>query len=176
MHFGIKIMYPFIEINMSRNCLWLDAPRVWLTWMSLTNPVLGYHNTLPSSGCSYIWHYWKRKILHINIKSKNSRRYKIGTVTWRDFAPVSKSFSFPAGTPDVNTVHWNTHILSHSKSIAKGNMMVDLVSFHLVHVTNLLLNFGSMFPGSLGYFASQKRFHTNSKRKSSWCDVSTSKG
>jgi hypothetical protein len=45
-----------------------------------------------------------------------------------------------------------------------------------MYATYLLLNFGAMFPGGLGYFAPQKRFHIDSKGKSSWCDVSSPKG
>jgi hypothetical protein len=44
-----------------------------------------------------------------------------------------------------------------------------------MYVTYLLLNFVTMFPDGLGYFAPQKRFHINSKGKSSWCNVSSSK-
>jgi hypothetical protein len=45
-----------------------------------------------------------------------------------------------------------------------------------MYVTYLLLNFGALFPRDLGYFAPQKRFKINSKRKSSRCDVSSYKG
>jgi hypothetical protein len=45
-----------------------------------------------------------------------------------------------------------------------------------MYVTYLLLNFGAIFPGGLGYFAPQNRFNINSKGKSSWCDILSSKG
>jgi hypothetical protein len=35
-----------------------------------------------------------------------------------------------------------------------------------MYVTYLLLNFGTVFPGGLAYFAPQKSFHINSKGKS----------
>jgi hypothetical protein len=43
------------------------------------------------------------------------------------------------------------------------------------YVTYLFLNTGAMFPGGLGYFAPQTSFHINSREKSSWCNVFSSK-
>jgi hypothetical protein len=45
-----------------------------------------------------------------------------------------------------------------------------------MYVTYLLLNFGAMFPGGLEYFTPQDIYHINSKGKSSWGDISSSKG
>jgi hypothetical protein len=66
--------------------------------------------------------------------------------------------------------------MSHYKSTANGNTNIDLALLHFLFATNLLLNFGAIFPGGFGYFAPEKRFHINSKGNSFWCYMSYSTG
>jgi hypothetical protein len=59
--------------------------------------------------------------------------------------------------------------------LLKELSMVDLTLFRFMYVTYLLFNLGAVFPGGSEYFAPEKRFHINSKGKSSWGDMSSSK-
>jgi hypothetical protein len=45
-----------------------------------------------------------------------------------------------------------------------------------MYVTYLSLNFGAVFPRSLGYLGPEKRFHIKSKGKSWWFDLFFLKG
>jgi hypothetical protein len=63
-------------------------------------------------------------------------------------------------------------VFPYHKSIAKGITIINLDWFYFMNITYLLLNFGVMLSG---YFALQKKLHTNSEGKSSRCNMSSSK-